>query len=130
MYSWVDHTAELELRIDAESVEAVFHDAFTALAELLDDGRTGPPARRAITLSERDLPALLVQWLEELVFLAETESLVPEALTELDVSPTTLRALVDGHAGEPPHLVKAVTYHGLELECENDRWRARVVLDV
>ena len=130
LYSWIDHTAELELHIEADSAEAVFRDAFAALVELLDDEQTGPPARHDVALEERDLAALLVQWLEELVFLAETESLVPEALGELRVSPTSLAAVVEGRRGEPPHLVKAVTYHGLELERENDRWRARVVLDV
>ena len=130
MYSWVDHTSELELRIDAESVDAVFRDALAALAELLDDEQPGPPARRDVSLAEQDAPALLVAWLEELVFLAETQALVPESVGELDVSPTSLRAVVVGHRGDPPHLVKAVTYHALELERVNDRWRARVVLDV
>ena len=130
MYSWVDHTSELELRIEAESLDTVFRDALAAIAELVGDEQAGPPAEHEISLAERDAPALLVQWLEELVFLAETRGLVPESLAGLDVTPTSLRATVRGHRGDPPHLVNAVTYHGLELERENDRWHARVVLDV
>ena len=48
-----------------------------AVAELFDGG-SGPPETRPVRVEARDRGALLVQWLEELVFLAETERFVPE----------------------------------------------------
>jgi SHS2 domain-containing protein len=69
-------------------------------------------------------------WLEELVFLAETEGFVPETLESLELGELELRARIRGWPGEAPHLVKAVTYHRLELGRSNGSWRARVVLDV
>jgi SHS2 domain-containing protein len=41
-----------------------------------------------------------------------------------------LTAVVAGSAGDPPHLVKGVTYHGLRFERTGAGWLARVVLDV
>lgn len=41
-----------------------------------------------------------------------------------------VRARIRGHTGDPPHLVKAVTYHALDFEQADGGWRARVVLDV
>ena len=73
---------------------------------------------------------LLAAFLEELVYLAETQGLVPERVAGFDLEGTRLRATVEGRLGQPPHLVKAVTYHGLELVREGEGWRARVVLDV
>jgi SHS2 domain-containing protein len=73
VYSWVDHTAEVELAIAADQEWEVFGDALRALAELLGiDADAGGRERREIAAIGPDRPALLAAWLEELVFLAET----------------------------------------------------------
>jgi SHS2 domain-containing protein len=130
MFRWVEHTAELELEIEAPSQAGVFEAALEALSELAGDGN-GPAATHELEL-EADEPALLlVEWLSELVYLGEAEQFVPERVAELELRDGRLRALVEGHRGEPSHLVKAVTLHRLELrEDDTVGWRARVVLDV
>ena len=131
MYIWIEHTAELELAIAAHSRAAVFEDALSALAELIaPDGPTGRPVRHTLTVRASDGEALLADWLSELVFLADTEEFVPERVEELALSDRSLRAVVSGRTGRPSQLVKAVTYHGLELHEEADGFRARIVLDV
>ena len=130
MYRWVEHTAELELRIDAPTQEALFADALDAFAELVGDEAGGEPARHEVAVAADDAAVRLADWLEELVFLAETENFVPEALAAVDLRGSELRAVVDGRRGRPSHLVKAVTYHGLAVEEGADGWHASVVLDV
>jgi SHS2 domain-containing protein len=73
---------------------------------------------------------LLVDWLGELIYLGEAEGFVPERIASLELGDGRLRATVEGHIGEPSHLVKAVTLHRLEFRQVDDHWRARVVLDV
>ena len=133
MYRWVDHTAELELRVEAPRAEDVFHEACEALGELLrehSNGAPGEPARHAITASAPDWPTLLAEWLSELTFLAETQGFVPERVDTLTLSAEDLDATVSGQRAEPPHLVKAVTYHRLEMRQRDGGWHATVVLDV
>ncbi len=147
MYRWVDHTAELELRLEAPSEEAVFGEAVTALGELLaerSEGPAGEPARHEVSASAPDRPTLLAEWLSELAFLAESEGFIPERVESLSIeSPAqhgphdllTNRALdveatVSGRRAAPPHLIKAVTYHRLEMRERDGAWEARVVLDV
>ena len=130
MYEWVDHTAELELRLEARTREALFADALAAFAELIGDERGGEPAALEVELEARDSGTLLAEWLQELVFLADTEDFVPERVAALDLGEHGLRATVEGRRGRPSQLVKAVTYHGLELRPAEDGWAARVVLDV
>jgi SHS2 domain-containing protein len=67
--------------------------------------------------------------LDELLYLAETEGLVPES-ADLALSGFELSGLVRGRRGEPRPLVKAVTLHRLRFRAENGIWRGRVVLDV
>ena len=130
MYRWMDHTAELELDLSARSEEALFAEALAAFAELVGDEGDGEPARYEVTVSAADRAALLAAWLEELVFLAETEEFVPERLAEIELAAGMLRAGVEGRRAEPRHLVKSVTYHGLEFRRDAAGWVARVVLDV
>jgi len=130
MYRWVEHTGELELSIEAPTETGVFAEALAALSQILGEEPGGEMARRELALSASDPPALLAEWLNELIFLAETESFVPEHVAELEISHSALHAVVEGRRGESPPLIKAVTYHKLELTEEDGSWRGRVVLDV
>jgi SHS2 domain-containing protein len=129
-YRWVDHTSELELEIEAVTEEAVFLEALDAFAELVEDGGGIEAERREIEVSGDDRESLLVAWLEELALLAETRGFVPERATQLVLGERMLRANVQGHLGNPRHLVKAVTMHRLLFAADDECWRARVVLDV
>jgi SHS2 domain-containing protein len=130
VYRWVEHTAELQLELEAETEEALFAAALTALGELVGREDDGRPARHEVRASASDRATLLVEWLGELVFLAETEDFVPESVLSLELEDGALRATVEGRRGDPAHLVKSVTYHNLELGRDRKGWRARVVLDV
>ena len=72
---------------------------------------------------------LLADWIGELAFLAETAGLYPRD-ADLAVDGGSLDATVRGTTGDPPHVVKAVTYHRLSLDQRDDGWHATVVLDV
>jgi protein archease len=129
-YRWVEHTAEAEVEIEAESEEAVFEDALHAFGELLGDGGVGQRVLREVVLDGRERSALLVGWLNELVYLAETEDLVPEEVEWIEVGKEGLRASVRCRRGNARHVVKAATYHRLAFGPSDAGFRARVVLDV
>jgi SHS2 domain-containing protein len=128
----VEHTGELEVEIESPTERAVFEDGFEAMRELLGDARSAgsPMRRREVSIKAPDRAALLAEWLAELAFIAESEGLVPERLESLDLGEDGLTAVVIGSEGNPPHLVKAATYHRLALERSESGWRATVVLDV
>ena len=132
MYRFVDHTAELELELEADSAEGVLEEALRAFAELVEDEdaeSSHETVERPVDIAAADLPGLLAAWFDELLFLADAEQLVPEAA---DVSITDSRAtgVVRARRSQPRPLVKAVTLHRLRFRAENGVWRARVVLDV
>jgi SHS2 domain-containing protein len=134
VYRWVEHTGELELEIEAATERAVFEDGLAAMRELLET-EPGEGASTRVSLAAPDRATLLAEWLGELAFVAESEGLVPERLASLDLEATSLDAVsldavVEGYRGEPPHLVKAVTYHRLSFDRADGGWRATVILDV
>jgi SHS2 domain-containing protein len=135
-HRWGEHVGELELRLEARDEPGVYAAAVRALGELMegDDERGGAAAHREecfdVAAAGEDRAALLAAWIEELVFLAEHDGFVPVAVEDLALERGSVRARVGGYRGDPPHLVKAVTYHGLEFKPSGERWRANVVLDV
>ena len=131
-YRWVDHTAEVELEIEAAGEREVLEDAVRALAELLGVDATEPTTERALTAHAPDRPTLLAAWIEELAFLAESEGFVATRVLDLEIGAGGVRATVAGVLGEPPTLIKAVTYHRLEFapRARGGGYGARVILDV
>ena len=130
MYRWVDHTAEVELLVEAEHEEGVFSEALSALGELMSDEGTAETATYEVSAAAPDHAALLVEWLNEVVYLAETEALVPERVERLRLDERGIESTVSGRRAAARPLVKAATYHRLELAETNGSWRATVVFDV
>jgi SHS2 domain-containing protein len=128
MYRWADHTAELELHVEAATPEEVFAEAARALGELVGAG-PGEPVEHVVQLTAQDLATLLVDFLDELVYLSETKAFVPEN-ADIALDGTQLRAALRGRHAETSPLVKAVTYHGLVFARQDGVWNARVILDV
>ena len=135
-YRFVEHTGEVALEITAPTLERVFELAVAALAELLAgdasaaSGAELPSITREVEVRARDLPALLAEWMAELLYLADSTGFVPCTVERLEIEGTRLWARVRGRFDTPSALVKAVTYHQLELARTDAGWRARVVLDV
>ena len=133
-FSWGDHVGELELHVEAATEQDVFLDATLAFGELLsgddDPAAGGTPAERELRAEGVDLAVLLADWLDQLVFLAEVDGFVPEAVGELRLDGGRAAGTVRGRIGSPAHLVKAVTHHRLAFEPAPPGWQANVVLDV
>jgi SHS2 domain-containing protein len=121
----------MELEIEADSEAAVFGEALAGLRELM--GGPAPHAERsrvAVVVEGSDRQATLVAWLEELLWIAEREQVIPDGVEDLSLHDGELRAQVVVAAGAPRPLVKAVTWHDLCFEALPSGYRARVVLDV
>jgi protein archease len=129
MYEWRNHTAEIELRVVAPTDEGVFADAAEALGRYVELDRNGEPARHELDLEAPDRGALLVAFLEELIFLADTEGFVPDR-AEVHVEQNRLSGVLDGRRTRIDPIMKAATYHGLQFERNGAVWDARVVFDV
>ena len=129
-YRFREHTAELELELSGSTEAGVFEAALEALGELVSSDGGGTPAEHALELPSGEHALLLVDWLNELLFLAEVERFVPERLVSFDLSDDGLRSVVAGRRSHPRHLVKAATLNRIELGQQEGSWHARLVLDV
>jgi SHS2 domain-containing protein len=130
MHRFVEHVGEVEVELDATTEAGIFEAALAAFAELVATGEEGESVRHEIELTAGDRALLLVDWLSELLFLAEVEGFIPERVAALKLEDNRLQAAVIGRRDLPRQLVKAVTLNSLELEQHEGNWHSRVVLDV
>lgn len=134
-YEFVDHTADVGIRATAESPDTLFETAALAFTELMTDTATVEPrVERTMELKEESLDLLLVCWLQEILYLMDTEGLV-FSVFEVRIEGTKLQATLRGEPFNPevhPRRsgVKAVTYHHLEVATHGDGWEARVIVDM
>jgi SHS2 domain-containing protein len=128
-----DHTSEVELHLRAGSLGDLLAEAGRALAEVELIGADcvlGGPVR-TIRVSSSDRDALLVDWLNELIFLADIDRWVAMDFSIDLVKNTEVRARASGVTLEwGLSRVKAATFHGLRVEDIPGGLEARVILDV
>jgi SHS2 domain-containing protein len=127
-----DHTSELRLRLRAGSLAELMAEAGRALAEIQLRGASAGPGGdwRPVEVSAPDPAGLLVDWLNELIFLAETERWVATEF-EVEVADGMLRGRARGVGlGEAPGLVKAATLHGLRVDDAPGGLTGEVMLDI
>lgn len=136
VYRTLSHTADLGLRIWGGSREELFANAARALTATMVDRRgLRRAASREISVEAPDLEALLVAWLNYLLYLYDVEGFLGRDFTITRLTPEHLSARAWGEPFDPSrHIaktaVKAATYHRLEITRVDDGWRATVILDL
>lgn len=132
-HRFVDHTSEIGLQVHAASFGELLAEAGRGLARLMLREAPAEAAgeAREIEVAAHDRESLLVDWLNEILFLAETGLWIPLEIEVLEASDTRLRARARGVDVEvSPSMVKAATFHGLEVVETADGVSAEVILDV
>jgi len=145
-----DHTADLGLRVEAASREALFEEAgraFTALIVEEPDAAVRERERLDVALTASDPADLLFDWLHALLVAFEVRHLLlarfavelgaPDERQDPDGRGRglRLRASAWGEPVDPARHrlvreVKAITYHGLWLRPQGAGWAAEVIVDV
>lgn len=129
----VDHTADRALVVRGRSLQELFENAAFGMNRILGfrPAPGGEMQVKRIDLEAIDAESLLVCWLSELAYYAETESVGFERFEFERFSPTALSAAAFGRkAAEMEKAVKAVTYHDLAIRSEGGEFTATIVFDV
>ncbi|MGH2759934.1 MAG: archease [Actinomycetota bacterium] len=131
----IEHTADVGLRVWAPTLGELFAEAAVALVDVMGATAAPPERTEEVRMDAPDLDALFVDWLSEVLFLFDARGFVTCAAdVRVSSDPWLLDATLEG-AGARSFVahgpaVKAVTYHGLEVESTAVGYQARVYLDV
>jgi SHS2 domain-containing protein len=134
----IEHTADVGIRAIGGSPEEVFEQTTLGLVDIIGAWRPAPASDsdeiERIEVEARDLGGLLVDWLEEVLFLQDSRDAVLRAVTIESVAETravgTVRLGPRGEEVLAGTAVKAITFHRLRVEPRDDGWIAEVYVDV
>jgi SHS2 domain-containing protein len=137
-YVLLDHTADLGIQVFGTDLPDLYERAARALVSLMVAPTVPSPAatsRLEVSVEAQDPADLLVRFLGEILYLFEGERILPTSVTVGFISLTRLEATLETVPFDPKfhdvlHEIKAVTYHQIEVTRRNDRWEARVILDI
>lgn len=132
----LEHPADIGFTVRAATLPALFAEAARALyAVALEPAPIAARESLAVELESDDLPSLLVDFLAELLYLLDAGHFVAERAEVRMTGTAALHAILHGEARDPARhpwrlIVKAVTYHRLEVQQVADEWQATVYLDI
>jgi SHS2 domain-containing protein len=128
----VEHTADRAFRVRGRDLAELLEHAAQAMVAL--DGE--PPSserfiRRVIEVEGSDRETLLVNWLNEVLFLEQTHYEFYDHFLLSGVTENHLRAQLYGRRlNRSVTSLKAVTFHNLEVKGSSEGLEATVVVDV
>ena len=135
-YRQLPHTADMAWLIRGESLPELFENAAAALVASMTDRRyIRRREKREIEVEAPDREALLVDWLNRLVYLFDVEGFWGREFQVSSLTDQHLQATVWGERFDPERhpgktAVKAATYHHLEIGPRDGGWQATVILDL
>ena len=129
-------TADMAFHAFGTSLGELFSNAALAIFSIITDAKAKPEVERKVEISAADLESLMVDWLNELIFLFDIEHIIFSRF-DVKVEENDGYKLVGSAFGEPVKpkhkfkaYVKAATYHMLEIKKERGKWVAQVVVDL
>ncbi|MDH7516126.1 MAG: archease [Bacteroidota bacterium] len=134
----IGHTADFGIHVSGPTVESVFtHAAEAMFAFMLEgwkppEGVAGIPLHVEICASSPE--ELFREWLAELLYHASIRRAIAARFRITSLTGTRLSADAELFPIKPRDRrrtkeVKAVTWHGLRLERNDDGWEAEVIFD-
>jgi SHS2 domain-containing protein len=134
-----EHTADIGVNVFGNSVSDIFEQSARSMYSILFHNQVPKVELKGefqIKLKSSDLEQLLVDWLDELLFIYSTEKiLINDFQLDLDLDNFTLEARIKGEQLTDEQLretieIKAVTYHMLEIKKTIDSWTATIIFDI
>lgn len=135
-YEWIEHTADVGIKVFGDDLKDLFSHAANAFFEIITETDTIEPRKTYTIKAKGDgWEELLVNWLNELLFLFDTKGLVFKEFEIEEIRRYYLRAKAKGELFDlKKHPlktgIKAVTYHQLKVERAKDHWEAQVIFDI
>ncbi len=128
----LDHTADWALRIRGGSLPELLINAARGMLSLMGAEPAQGPARKAtLRVHAEDPESLLVSWLEELLFLMESQRVTLGEMHLAETGELHVEAEVELlPLAKMDKEIKAVTYHGLQVRQTPNGLEAEIVFDV
>jgi SHS2 domain-containing protein len=144
-YKFLSHTADMKFQAFGKTMEECFSNAGYALREIITKDKIKPVIKKKIEVKGRDFENLLYNFLEEFIFLLDSENFILSKIIKIKID-NKKKELIAEIIGDNIHKyktmtdVKAVTYNdmfiknpskdGNCLKKDKNKYICQVVVDV
>lgn len=131
-----DHTADIGIIAYGADINELFANAALGLFSLMVDVDTlKEDVEHVVELSAEDNESLLVEWLNELIYIFDVEHIAFKRFEIDRLKDNAIRARCFGERIDPQRHrvakeIKAATYHMLQINRENSIYQARIIFDI
>jgi SHS2 domain-containing protein len=135
-YEAFEHTADIGLHAYGSTLRELFIHAAQGMESLMvSPEQVRAQVSREIAVEGHDIVSLLIAWLNELIFLFDTEYLIfrefeIESLTETHLEGRALGEPYDAQRHDLGSAIKAVTWHEADVERTDEGYKARIIFDI
>jgi len=133
-YKINEYIASIRIAVRGRNLEQLFTDTFLGMMYILKPVQKFAPEKieREMSLESIDTTALLADFLNEVLSLANANKESYTHVIFYKIQPESLRAKLFGFSVESFHRnIKAVAYHGAEVkQTEDGAWEAALILDI
>jgi len=131
-YEILEHKADLKIRAFGKDKKELFSNALLGMSESMKAEVKDAGVKRKITVKSIDLPALLVDFLSEALYLSQTHKEAYFNAKFSEFTDTKIEAVLVGQKVEKfGEDLKAVTHHDLNISRKNDKlWEATILFDI
>jgi SHS2 domain-containing protein len=130
-YQEVEHTADIAFRVWGEDFQTLLRQAANALYDLIGVvPHADAPVTGYFVLPQDSLETILVDFLSELLFLAEENNQLFDAFTFDEQGEDLTVRMAGQEILSQERYVKAVTFHNLNIHQTKCGYEATITLDV
>jgi len=131
LYKFIDHTADIAVEAEADTLEELFTISAQAWKEIIFEGNIIEAAEeKKINITESDPESLLVKFLDELNFLFQAKKWICASIKEMEIKQDKewkLKTILVGEPFNPSRHkvnleIKAVTFHQMEIKKKNGKY--------
>lgn len=135
-FSLLEHTADTGIIARGHSQKEAYEQAALGLVSIITDiDRVQDVLSREIQIGSTDKESLLVDFLNELIYLFETQHLLFNRFDIIEIDNIHLKTVAYGEKFDKGrhrvhHNVKAATYHDVMVQQSDSMWELRIILDI
>lgn len=132
-YKFIEHTADVQFEAYGKSLEEGFSNSAEAMIKSITDDKIEKVLEKSFDISGKDYESLLYEFLEEILFVFESENLIFAGIKKININKFNLKCVMYFDYSKNYNFfshVKAITYNEMIIKKENNRWILKAVLDV
>jgi SHS2 domain-containing protein len=130
----ISHTADVKIRARAQTLDALFNEAFLALMQVVYGTDRKGGIRKEIRIKSDNIESLVCDFLSEILFIAEVEGRV-FSRADITIKGLRLTAVLHGEPFDPVRHssgteVKGISYSGLVIQKDANGYMLDILFDV